>query len=276
MNVTRFIFSVLCIFGIILSCAESNNKNKKAVLQGLNMPVVHNANELKSNTGQWVALFNGENLDGWEVKAVKEDQQYTFWSVADGAIVVNSMGITSHDYNWLQTKKEYADFELKLKFQSYRASTGNSGVQIRSHYDNESLAVGSNVKGWLDGPQIDIHPSDPWRTGFIYDETRGHQRWIFPDLPDWNIDKATYAPKVVRHYFADESPHWNDLVIICKGNHITTIVNDIIVADYDGTGVLDDSWHQKYGTDKKGFIALQLHKNDQLKIAFKEIAIKAL
>ncbi|MGB5434953.1 MAG: DUF1080 domain-containing protein [Maribacter sp.] len=276
MNIIKFIFSVLVIFGICISCAETNKQNQKTEKQGFDEQALISSNELNSNTGQWVALFNGENLDGWEVKAVKEDQQYNFWSVEDGAIVVNSIGITAHDYNWLQTTKEYSDFELKLKFQSYRASSGNSGIQIRSHYDSESKAIGSNVKGWLDGPQIDIHPSDPWRTGFIYDETRGHQRWIYPDLPDWNIDKATYAPKVVRHHFADESPHWNDLVIICKGNHITTIVNDNVVADYDGTGVLDDNWHQKYGTDKKGSIALQLHKNDQLKIAFKDIAIKEL
>lgn len=276
MNVTKIIFSALLFFGVFISCAKTNKQNHEIVKEGPHEKASVNPSELMSDTGQWVALFNGENLDGWEVKSVKEDQHYNFWSVEDGAIVVNSIGISEHDYNWLQTTKEYADFELKLKFQSYRESSGNSGIQIRSHYDDEAKAIGSNEKGWLDGPQVDIHPSDPWRTGFIYDETRGHQRWINPDLPDWNIDKAVYAPKVVLHHYADESPYWNDLVIICKGNHITTIVNDIIVADYDGTGVLDDTWHQKYGTDKKGFIALQLHKKDQLKIAFKDIMIKEL
>ncbi|MBD1261530.1 DUF1080 domain-containing protein [Maribacter polysiphoniae] len=275
MKATKLFFTVLLPLGIFLSYSGTNEKNDPT-LKKPNTKTLIAPNESLSNTGQWVPLFNGRDLEGWEVKSVKEDQHYNFWSVKDGAIVVNSMGVTDHDYNWLQTKKEYADFELKLKFQSYRESPGNSGIQIRSRYDSDGTAKGSVYKGWLDGPQVDIHPKKPWRTGFIYDETRGHQRWIYPDLPDWNIDKSTYAPKEVRHYFNDEPPHWNDLVIICKGNHITTIVNNLIVADYDGKGVLDDRWHQKYGVDTKGFIALQLHKNNQLKMAFKDIQIKAL
>lgn len=276
MKVTKFNFSVLLLLGVVLSCSETNKQNHQSVSQKPDKKTLIDPNEQTSNTGHWVALFNGENLDGWEIKSVKEDQHYNFWSVKDGAIVVNSMGITDHDYSWLQTSEEYADFELRLKFQSYRESPGNSGIQIRSRYDSQGKVKGSKFVGWMDGPQVDIHPSDPWRTGFIYDETRGHQRWIYPDLPDWNMDKAIYAPKVVRHYYANESPSWNDLVIVCKGNNITTILNNITVADYDGNGVLDDLFHQKYGIDKKGFIALQLHKNDQLKIAFKDIIIKEL
>lgn len=252
----------LWLFSFLPSCSQEKKESDPQALL--------------SKTGQWVSLFNGENLEGWEVKSVKEENHLNFWSVKDGAIVLNSMGNREHDYNWLQTIKEYANFELKLKFQSYRESPGNSGVQIRSRYDQEAKIKGSNFTGWLDGPQIDIHPSGSWRTGFIYDETRGHQRWINPDLPDWNMDKATYTPKVFRHYFADESPHWNELIVVCRGNRIITIVNNIIISDYDGTGVLDDVWHQKYGIDKKGFIALQLHKEDQIKIAFKDIYIKEL
>lgn len=268
MKETKINLLFFLFLSVYFSCTKAKQQSPTTVQQA--------TKEMKLDTAQWKALFNNKNLEGWEVKSVKEDQQFNFWSVKDGAIIVNSIGETAHDYSWLQTKKEYADFELKLKFQSYRESTGNSGVQIRSRYDSEGKVKASSLRGWLDGPQVDIHPSDPWRTGFIYDETRAHQRWIYPDLPDWNIDKSVYAPKHFRHYYADESPHWNDLVIICRGTHITTIVNDILVADYDGRGVLDDAWHQKYGIDKKGFIALQLHKEDQLKMAFKDIMIREL
>lgn len=261
---------------LFMSCSQTNNKEQVTEKQGANDNTLNVPKETMAKTKEWVTLFNGNNLDGWEVKAVKEDQHYNFWSVENGAIVVNSLGNKNHDYSWLITKKEYANFELKLKFQSYRESPGNSGVQIRSRYDNNGQVEGSNLVGWLDGPQIDINPSDPWRTGFIYDETRGHQRWIYPDLPDYKIDKATFAPKEIRHFYADETPYWNDLVIICKDNHITTIVNNIVVADYDGTGVLDDIWHQKRGIDKSGSIALQLHMKNELKMAFKDIVIKEL
>lgn len=224
----------------------------------------------------WIPLFNGKNLDGWEIKAIAQDRQYDFWSVENGAIVVNSLGTPDHDYVWLLSGEEYGDFELQLKFQSYRESPGNSGVQIRSRYDSTGTVAGSEEVGWLDGPQVDIHPQGAWRTGYIYDETRGHQRWVYPSLPDWRMDSATYAPPKFVHYFADESPAWNELRIICQGNQITTIVNGVTISDFDGTGFLDDAYHQKYGIDKKGHIALQLHKDDELKMAFKAIRLKEL
>jgi len=229
-----------------------------------------------TNNNDWQSLFNGKDLTNWVIRCTEEDKDRNFWSVENGTIMVNSIGSTDHGYIWLQTQKEYADFELHLKFQSFKENTGNSGVQIRSRYDVDAKVDHENGIGWLDGPQIDIHTPEPWRTGLIYDETRGHRRWIYPDLPDWKIDKATYAPDEFRQYFADEYPYWNELVIICRGNHIKTIVNGITISDYDGTGVLDDIHHKKYGITKKGHIALQLHKNDQLKIAFKDIKIKRL
>jgi hypothetical protein len=253
------------LLGIGLSCSDNHSSSSQEAV-----------NTALSNDEGWVALFNGENLEGWAIQSVQEDQQHNFWRVEEGTIVINSLGIPEHDYSWLQTQDEYADFELRLKFQSFRESPGNSGVQIRSRYDQQGTVEGSEVVGWLDGPQVDIHPNGSWRTGYIYDETRGHQRWIYPDLPDWRMDSATYAPKKFRHYFSDESPQWNDLVIICQGSHIKTIVNGITVTDFDGSGLLDDEWHQKYGIDKKGHIALQLHKGDELKIAFKDLFIKEL
>lgn len=227
-----------------------------------------------STTKSWESLFDGESLDKWTVECSNEDRNRTYWSVQDGAILANSMGYKDHGYVWLVSDKEYADFELRLKFQSFRDSPGNSGVQVRSRYDKTVQVEGERAPGYMDGPQVDIHPPGAWRTGFIYDETRGHRRWIYPSLPDWRMDKETYAPAKHLHYFADEAPHWNELVILCNGNHMKTIVNGIVVSDYDGVGLLDDIHHQKVGIDKRGHIALQLHKDDEIKIAFKDIYIK--
>ncbi|WP_111710250.1 3-keto-disaccharide hydrolase [Lutibacter citreus] len=276
MKVFKFICAILFSLGLFLSCAQAKKEKQQLVPKDVSIKKVLNTKELLFDNGTWTSLFNGENLNGWEVMSIKEDKKYNFWTVKNGAIEVNSMGTPDHDYMWLQTNKEYADFVLKLKFQSHRESPGNSGVQIRSRYDMQTVEKSGKGKGWLDGPQVDIHPSGSWRTGLIYDETRGHQRWIYPSLPNWEIKKETYAKKLVPHYFADEAPYWNDLVIICKGNRIKTIVNNIVVSNYDGTGILDDVWHKKYKIDKKGHIAFQLHRNNQLKIAFKDIVIKEL
>jgi len=221
----------------------------------------------------WQQLFNGENLDGWEVKCTSGDADRKFWSVDKGTILCNSLNSIDHNYVWLLSNNEYDDFELKLQFQISRSHKGNSGVQVRSRYD-DSATVETGIKGWLDGPQIDIEPSIPWRNGLIYDETRVTKRWINPSMPDWNISESDLSPADVDIYYVDEGSGWNDLTIICNGMHIKTIVNNVVVSDYDGTGVLDDSGHIKYKVGSKGHIALQLHKNSENYIRFRNILIR--
>ena len=99
----------------------------------------------------------------------------------------DSMGRPDHDYVWLVSEAEFEDFELRVEFQAYRESPGNSGVQIRSRYDQ---SLNAPRGGWLDGPQIDIHPPALWRTGLIYDQTREESRWISPSLHDWSIEPS--------------------------------------------------------------------------------------
>ncbi|KAA3662604.1 MAG: DUF1080 domain-containing protein [Calditrichaeota bacterium] len=229
--------------------------------------------EVFSAQHDWQSLFNGNDLDGWQVKCLPKDEQKDFWSVQNGAIVGNSMGSSSHDYVWLQSEKEYSDFEIRLKFQADTVAMGNSGLQIRSRYFSDESAPGG---GWLDGPQVDIHPPGPWRTGLIYDETRDERRWINPSLADWKIDKEKFQPKRVVFYYAHENHNWNDLRVVCKGTKIRTYLNGNLVSDYDGSGVLDNTNHQKYDVGLKGHLALQIHAKDQVLIRFKDIEIRKL
>lgn len=216
---------------------------------------------------EWMDLFNGRDLSGWTVKCLPRDKDKCYWAVVDGAIMVNSMQDPDHDYVWLQSDGEYTDFELRLKFQIYKDSPGNSGVQIRSRYDDEA--------GWLDGPQLDIHPPNPLRTGLIYDETRGTTRWINPSLEpgNHNILPAMANPNIKLMY-GDEG--WNEMQIIAVGTRIKCIINGKIASDYEGKGVLDDAGHLKYNVGMKGHIALQLHNSDELKARFKDIRIREI
>lgn len=214
---------------------------------------------------QRMSLFNGKNLAGWTVKCKPQDKDKEFWKVDGGMILCDSIGHRDHDYVWLMTDKEFGDFELAIKFQAFKESSGNSGVQVRSRYDDEA--------GWLDGPQVDIHPSMPWRTGLIYDETRGERRWINPSLKSAAID-ISYAPKQWKFKYAGEEDGWNDLTIICRGFRIKTILNGFVMSDYDGTGVLDNDTHKIREVGQRGHIALQLHTRDELRIRFKEIVVQ--
>lgn len=228
-----------------------------------------------SNRG-WESLFNGKNLDGWSVKCLPADREKAYWKVSNGYIECNSLGDNDHNYVWLVTDQEFGNFHLKLKFQVFRSSQGNSGVQFRSRYDN---SVTAPYGGWLNGPQADIHGPNPMRAGLIYDETEGVQRWIYPSLPDWNISADQVPEEALGTkllYFEDDPDNWNTLEIICRDMLIETIVNGNPVTDFDATGILDDKLHaiRKVGT--KGCIALQLHQHDELQIRFKDIVIRKL
>ena len=214
----------------------------------------------------WNSLFNGRNLSGWMVKKAPADSGTTFWRVVDGAIEANSLEYGKHDYVWLLTEKEYGDFVLRLKFQAFRDSPGNSGVQIRSRYDNEA--------SWLDGPQIDINPPGFWRCGMIWDETRENKRWLYPEIPkdEW-VDSTMAVPGIV-FYFNDDNPAWNELEISAQGTQLKAVLNGVSIMKWDGAGVLDDEVHKRYNVGMKGHIALQIHRNDELKIRFKDIQIK--
>jgi len=220
---------------------------------------------------EWEQLFNGKDLSGWSVVCQPQDKDKVFWSVDEGSILCNSIGRKDHNYVWLMSDREFDDFELRLKFQAYSDSPGNSGVQFRSRYDN-------NIKGgWLHGPQADINPSTsmPWRTGLIYDETNGVNRWVYPSLPNWDM-LPEYEPEKHIFKFAEDGDGWNDLTIICKGMQITTIVNGIVRTDWDATGIFDSELHRKHNVGTKGHIAFQLHDKDELRIRYKDIQVKEL
>ncbi len=212
---------------------------------------------------QWRMLFDGKTLAGWTVEAKPADKAKGFWSVADGAIQADSLDRPDHDYVWLIQEGEFADFELQLKVRGFKESSGNSGVQFRSRWDAQAQ--------WLNGPQADIHPPAPWRTGLIYDETYEARRWIHPSLPNWEI-KPEQGPKVWK-WHADQ---WNDISITARGGRITTKVNGVTITDEDLGAVLNDAAHRRRNAGMKGHIALQLHTRDELKIQFKDIRIREL
>jgi hypothetical protein len=222
----------------------------------------------------WISLFNGANLEGWDIRCLPEDQGKQYWKVVDEVIECNSLGDKDHNYVWLISEREFSDFHLVLEFQVFRSSGGNSGVQFRSRYDTSE---GARYGGWLNGPQADIHGPVPARTGLIYDETEGVRRWIYPALPDWNISSEHYPPAALKTrlvYAEDEPDRWNRMEIVCRGMHVETRVNGNMVADFDGAGILDDELHRVVNAGSEGSLALQLHMNDELRIRYRNIKIR--
>jgi hypothetical protein len=216
---------------------------------------------------EWASLFNGKDLANWAVKCKPKDRERKFWRVEKGAILADSLEAKGHDYVWLYSAREYSDFILRLRFHVSRTSKGNSGVQIRSRYDDEA--------GWLDGPQVDIHPAGPWRTGMIWDETRGSKRWLFPNVPKGKWVNESMAPKGLVFHHTEDGAKWNEMEITALGTKLRASLNGLTVMDWDGRGVLDDETHRLRNVGMKGHVALQIHRGDRLRIRYKDIRILA-
>ncbi|MBI4893695.1 MAG: DUF1080 domain-containing protein [Acidobacteria bacterium] len=211
----------------------------------------------------WQSLFDGKTLKGWHVESKPADQGKVFWRAADGAIVCDSLGRKDHDYFWLVSDAEFGDFEFTAEVRGFSNSPGNSGVQFRSRYDRE--------KGWLDGPQMDVHPPAPWRTGLIYDETREVRRWIFPSLKDSRIEQ-NQGPA----HWKWNAQGWNRLRLVCQGTRVRTEVNGVVITDTSFAGLLDDEAHRLHSVGLRGHLALQLHVKDELKIEYRKLKVRVL
>jgi acetyl esterase/lipase len=207
----------------------------------------------------FVTLFDGKTLDGWTVNCLPQDSEFSTkaWTVNQGTILADSTGHTEHFYVLLTTNDEYADFVLRLRFQVERGVTGNSGIQIRSRYNAET--------GWMEGPQIDINPPNPELTGKLWNEGPGEHRWL-----------SNEPIAGTKFFYADQGDGWNEMEITAQGMKIKSVLNGVTVVDYDGAGVLDDELHRQGRVGTQGFIGLQLHSHDQLKLRFKDIRIKRL
>jgi hypothetical protein len=213
-------------------------------------------------------IFNGKDLSGWVVKSTTKDSAKNYWRVEESCLVANSMGDSLHDYIWLQYDQPLQDFQLKFEFLPFRENTGNSGVQFRSRYDEN--------EEWLNGPQIDIHPPQPWRTGMIWDETRGYQRWIYPDLPKGQWVNPSMAIANPPFFYAGDPVEWNKMEVIVRGQEAEAWLNGFQVTDFNGAGILDDSLHTSRNVGTEGYLLFQIHVKDQLHIRFRNIELKKL
>ena len=187
----------------------------------------------KTDKDGFVSLFDGKSLDGW-------DGNLEYWKVRDGMIVGDSPGIKHNEF--LCTKKEFGDFELRVTFRVIGDESKNSGVQFRS----KRVPNDTEVSGY----QADVG-QNYW--GCLYDESR--RRKVLVQAP------ADELAKVVK------KDDWNSYVIRCEGPRITLTLNGLKTVDYTEP---DDS------IARSGIIGLQIHGGKALQAQFKEIRIKRL
>ena len=188
----------------------------------------------EKNNPKDVTLFDGKTFDGWE-------GNLKVFRIEDGAIVGGSLKKGLRHNQFLCTKKEYGDFELRLKVRLVGKNV-NAGVQIRS----KRAPKGSEVIGY----QADLGGS--W-WGKLYDESR--RRKMLAGKPFKEIAKSV------------KTRDWNEYVIRCEGKRLQFSLNGVKTVDYTEP---DDKIEQK------GIIGLQIHSGGPSEAWYKEIVIRKL
>ena len=200
-------------------------------------------------------LFDGKTFVGWEGDTT------TVWRIERGEIVAGKPDVRQPKNNFLCTTRDYADFDLRLR---YRRGDNNGGVQFRS----ERVPNHHEVKGF----QADFAPGID---GFLYDESR---RGRFLGIFDPAAGPVTPPPEgtaaAVRRaaQTAAETAkklhlgEWNVYRIRAEGPRIRLWVNDVLTVDYiEGDAAIP----------RTGKIALQIHSG-ATEIRYKDLTIEEL
>jgi hypothetical protein len=190
--------------------------------------------ETEKTADKAVSLFDGKSFDGWE-------GNLDVFRIEDGAIVGGSLSKDVARNEFLCTKKEYGDFELRLKFKLL-GKGANAGVQIRT----KRIPDHHEVSGY----QADLGDGY-W--GALYDESRRNKILAAP--------KAGTLDKVLK------KDDWNDYRIRCEGKRIQLWVNGVATVDYT---------EKDEGIAEKGVIAVQIHGGPPSEAWYKEISVVEL
>lgn len=203
----------------------------------------------------WKLLFDGKTTAGW--RGYKMETLPPGWKAIDGVLARVSGGAGGKGAGGgddVVTTEEFENFDLSLECKI--TAKGNSGVLY--HVSEEPITA------WHYAPEVQILDNSAWPTrnpkqlaGSCYD---------------------LYAP---AKDVTKPPGQWNQMRILVSGAHVEHWMNGEKVVQYE---LWSDDWkqrvaaskfkvHPKFGTFKKGPIALQDHTD---RIEFRSIKIRPL
>jgi HEAT repeat protein len=180
---------------------------------------------------QAVSIFDGKTFAGWE-------GNLHVFRTEDGAIAGGTLKGNIERNEFLCTKTEYGDFELRLKVKLLGANA-NAGIQIRSrripnHYEMSGYQADMGQQYW----------------GCLYDESRRNKVLAGPD--------RTAIEKVLK------AGEWNDYMIRCQGKRIQLWINGFQTVDYT---------EEEDAIEQTGLIGLQIHVGGPSEAWYRDIVI---
>ena len=192
-------------------------------------------------------LFNGTDLTGWT--RVNGNGEF---KIEDGEIVGFGENVKSNTF--LRTDKTYKDFDFRFEMK-FDDLSGNSGMMFRGL---QKEGKDGRVHGYQ--CEHDNGKGRAWTAG-LYDEAR--RGWLQPKQGDKAAEQAftKQGQKVIKW------DDWNQIRIVCEGNHLRIWINGEARVDYTDEG--------KEFTPE-GFFALQVHSGKSCKVRWRNLEIKEL
>lgn len=206
--------------------------------------------------GEWIELFNGDNLDGW--RSYGEATPRPAWIVEDGAIVLDADDYTTTMTGGdLITDDQYENFELELEWKI--SSGGNSGI-----FFGVREIEGQNV-AYETGIEMQVLDDDNHADGGNAETSAG-------------ACYALYAPSknVVRPV-----GQYNKVRLIVRNAHVEHWLNGQKIVEYE---IDSEDWASRIAASKfadwkhfaryrKGHIALQDHTD---RVWYRNIRLREL
>lgn len=206
--------------------------------------------------GEWVELFNGENLDGW--RGYNAEAPGEGWIVRNGAIVLDVDADTDEQTAGdLITEQQYENFELELEWKL--TAGGNSGI----FYGVREIA--DHAVAYQSGIEMQI-----------LDDVR-HPDGQAPETSA-GACYALYAPEnKVLHPVGT----YNSVRLIVNDGHVEHWLNGRKIVEYE---IGSDDWNERianskfadwehFGQYRRGHIGLQDHTD---RVWFRNIRIREL
>jgi len=259
MNRKFFLTLFAAAAGLFLtSCGEKTDIAAETAPETGPKPVEAEAPEANAEPaagGDFVELFNGENLDGWTISKEAPES----FSVKDGVLVIK--GGKSHlFYTGDVNGGKFKDFELKVRAKTFPGA--NSGVYFHTEYQDT---------GWPDKGyecQVNSTHKDPKKTGSLY----AVKNIIV-------LKEGQEPPKGGEHEERDAAPstdgEWFDYDISVKGNHVVIKVDGETTVDYIQPAEGPGNGSGPGRILSEGTFAIQAHDPDS-EVHYERIAVKAL
>lgn len=162
------------------------------------LAVVFISLNLSAQSGDWIELFNGKNMDGWKIS-----ENPSSFTIVDNTIKID--GPRGHAfYDGSVGNHDFKNFELMVEVKTMPKA--NSGIFIHTEYQED---------GW---------------------PNKGHEIQVNQSHGDWRKTGSVYSFKDVKETFVEDG-EWYTEHIIVKGDQITVKVNGKTINEYDESEV---------------------------------------